>query len=101
MPSDALSLAVFVGCEIEDIRLREHLLELGDLRLLLRVDEIERLEVLLYVNAQAAKARLQFLRDVFASRDVADVTYRRFDHEIRAEIAPNGLRFRGRLDDDQ
>ena len=57
VPGDGLALAVLIGGEEELVGLGEQLLELPDLRLLVGVDDVERLEVVLDVDAEAAHAR--------------------------------------------
>ena len=101
VPGDRLALAVFVGREQELVGLRELAAQVGDDRLLLRVDDVERLEVVVDVDAEA-RPRLLLLRRRNlggAVRQVADVADRGLDHVVLAEVARDRLRLGGRLDD--
>jgi hypothetical protein len=102
VPGDRLPLAILVRREQELVGAREQLPQLGHLALLVGVDEVERLEVLLDVDAERAEARPLLLRDLgSALRQVANVTDARLDHELGAEIAGDRPRLGGRLDDDE
>ena len=52
VPGDRLALAVGVGGEVELVGVLEQALELGDLGLLVRADDVERLEVVVDVDAE-------------------------------------------------
>ena len=56
VPGDRLALAVFVRREQELVRVLELRLQVGDDLLLARVDDVERLEVLVDVHAEARPA---------------------------------------------
>ena len=101
MPGDRLALAVFVRREQELVGVLELRLEVGDDLLLARVDDVQRLEVLVDVDAEAGPGlALQLGRDLRGVvRKVADVADRRFDHIVRAQIAGDRLRLGGRLHD--
>src|SRR5579884_2929651 len=103
MPGDSLALAVLVRREQQLVGLLQLLLQVGDDLLLARVDDVERLEVVLDVDAEA-RPRLALagggdLRG--AVRQVADVADGRLDHVARAEVARDRLRLRRALHDHQ
>ena len=101
VPGDRLAFAVFVCREQQLVGLGELAAQVRDDRLLLRVDDVERLEVVVDVDAEA-RPRLLLLRGRNlgrAVREVADMADRRFDHVVLAEVARNRLRLGGRLDD--
>jgi len=103
MPGDRLPFAVFVGREVEGVRLAQQLLELADVLLLVGVDDVERREVVLHIDAELAELRaLEVRGDVLgALGEVTDVPDRRLHHEVGAEIARDGLGLRRGLDDHQ
>ena len=103
VPGDRLALAVFVGREQELVGLLQELLQLADLLLLVRVDDVERLEVVLDVDAEPRPLLLLvLLGDVGgALGEVADVADARLDDEVVPEVALDRPRLRGRLDDHQ
>ena len=102
VPGDRLALAVLVRREQELVGLGELLLEVGDDSLLVRVDDVVRLELVLDVDAELAVLRALFLRDVrCALRQVADVTDAGLDGEAAAEVAGDRPRLGGGLDDDE
>ena len=103
VPGDRLALAVFIRREQELVGVLQQLLQLGDLALLVRVDDVERLELVLDVDAEPCPGLLlELLRDLRgAVREVANVADARFDHVVLAEIAGDGLRLRRALDDHQ
>ena len=69
---------------------------------LVGVDDVERLEPVLDVDAELAVLRALLLRDVRrALREVADVTDAGLDGEAAAEVAGDGPRLGGGLDDDE
>ena len=75
MPGDGLALTVLVGGEIELVDATQGVTQLLDDVLLVRVDDVGRLEVVVDVDRQA----LGF--------QVADVAHRRLHHEVAAEEA--------------
>ena len=85
VPGDRLALAVLVRREQELVGVGEQLLQLRDRLLLVRVDDVERLEVVLDVDAEARpRLLLVLLRDVGgALGKVADVADARLDDEVR------------------
>ncbi len=102
VPGDGLALAVLVGREVELGGVLELALELADLLLLVRVDDVVGLEVVLDVDPELPeRALLHLRRHLRRGRDVADVAYRRLDVPVRPQIARDRLRLRGRLDDDE
>src|SRR5438093_444707 len=103
VPGDRLALAVFVRRQQELVGLLQELLQLADLLLLVGIDDVERLEVVLDIDAEARPLLLLvFLRDVGgALGQVADVADARLDDEIVAEIALDRPCLGGRLDDHQ
>ena len=102
VPGDRLALAVFVGREQELVGVLEERLQLGDLLLLVRVDDVERAEVVLDVDAEPRPLLLLVLsRDVRgALRKVADVADGGLDDEVRTEVSRDGPGLRRGLDDD-
>ena len=103
VPRDRLALAVFVRCQVELVGALEELLQVGHHRLLRRRDDVERLEAVVDVDAQARPAlTLVGGRDlVGAAGQVADVTDRRLDDEVGSEHPADGARLGRRLDDDE
>ena len=103
VPGDRLALAVFVRCEQELVGVLQELLQLADLLLLVRVDDVERQEVVLDVDAEPGPfLLLVLLRDVRrALRQVANVANARLDDEAVAEEALDRPRLRRGLDDDE
>ena len=102
VPRDGLALAVLVRREQELVGLGELLLEIGDDPFLVGVDDVERLEPVLDVDAELAVLRALLLRDVRrALREVADVTDAGLDREAAAEVAGDGPRLGGGLDYDE
>ncbi len=102
MPGDRLALAVFVCCEQELVDVLELALQVGDDALLVGVDDVVRLEVLLDRDAEGAVLAAHLLRNVRrAVREVADVADARLDQKAVAEVARDGLRLRGALDDNE
>jgi hypothetical protein len=103
MPGDRLAFAVFIGREQELVGGGEELLQLADLLPLVRVDDVERLEVVLDVDAEAGPCLLLvLLGDVGrALRQIADVADARLHDEVVAEIAGDRLGLRRGLDDDE
>src|ERR1700730_61446 len=103
MPGDRLALAVFVCCKQKLVRVLQELLQLIDPLLLVRIDDVERTELVLDVHAEPSPLLLLiFLRDVrSALGQVADVTNARLDDEIVSEIALDRARLGRRFDDHQ
>ena len=102
VPRDRLALAVLVRREQQLVGLRELLLQIRDDPLLVRVDDVVRLELVLDVDAELAVPRPVFLRHVGgALREVADVPDARLDDEVAPEVAGDRARLGGGLDDDE
>ena len=102
MPGDRLALAVFVGREQELVGVLEERAELGDLLLLVGVDDVERAEAVLDVDAETRPFLLLVLgRDVGgALRKVANMADGGLDHEVGTEVPGDRPRLRRGLDDD-
>ena len=103
VPGDRLALAVTVRRQIELVDALEQVLQLGDGALLLRADDVERLEVLLDVDPETGP-RLRFVlrRDVGrVARQVTDVSAGRLDDVVGPEIAGDFARLGRRLDYDE
>ena len=103
VPGDRLALAVLVRREQELVGVPQLALELGDDALLVRVDDVLRLEALLDRRRRACRTSLRFsLRDLRGPLgQVADVPDARLDHVIRAQVAGDGLGLGRRFDDDE
>ena len=101
VPGDRLALAVFVRREQELVGVLQLRLQVGDDLLLARVDDIERLEVVVDVDAEAGpRLALVLRRDLGrVVGQVADVADRRLDDVVGAEVAGDRLRLGRRLDD--
>ncbi len=96
MPGDGLALTVGVGGEVQLVGILEQALELGDLRLLLRADDVQRLEVVVDVHTEARPRLTLVLRGHVrsASREVANVADRRLHHVILPEVGRDLLGLR-------
>ncbi len=103
MPGDRLALAILVRREQELGGALELPLQLLDLLLLVGIDDVQRLERVLDIDAESSpRFLLRGGRDVCgAVREVANVADRGFDDVAVAEIPGNGLCLGGRLDDDE
>ncbi len=103
MPGDRLALAILVRREQELLRVGQPLAQLADLALLVGVDDVQRLEVVLDVDAETGPGLLlELVRDLLrAGRQVANVADRGIDHEVVAEVRGDRPRLRRRLDDHQ
>ena len=84
VPGDRLALAVLVGGEVQLAGVLEQVLELPDLVPLLAGDDVERLEVVVDVDAEAGpRLALVGRRDVGGvARQVPDVADRRLDEVV-------------------
>jgi hypothetical protein len=97
VPGDRLALAVLICREEELVGVLQELLELGDLLLLVGVDDIERLEAMINIDSESGpRLALEFRRDIGRSlgkiADVADAGL----HDVPvAEITRDGLGLRG------
>ena len=103
MPGDRLPFAVFVCREQELVGVLELRLQVADDRFLLRVDDVERLELVVDVHAEARPRLLLLVCGNLGGvvREVADVADRRLDHVVLAEVAGDRLGLRRGLDDHQ
>ena len=103
VPGDRLALAVFVRREQELGGVLQLALELVDLLLLVGIDDVERLERVIDVDAEAGpRLLLHRGRNVGgAIRKIADVADRRFHDVAVAEVPGNGLCLGRGLDDDE
>ena len=103
MPGDGLALTVGVGREVELVDLLELRPQVGDLLLLVRADDVERGETVLDIDTEPRPRLLLVLRGHIGgtTRKVTDVTDRRLDDVVVAEIRRDLLRLRLRLDNDQ
>jgi hypothetical protein len=103
VPGDRLALAVLVRREQELVGVGEQLLQLADLLPLVRVDDVEGLELVVDVDAEPRpRLLLVLLGNVGgALGEVADVADARLDDEALAEVARDRLRLCGGLDDDE
>ena len=101
VPGDRLALAILVCREQQLVGALQLGLQIGDDLLLARVDDVERLELLVDVDAQARPGlALQRGGDLGGRvREVADVPDRRLDHVAVAQVARDRLRLGRRLDD--
>ena len=103
VPGDGLALAVGVRGEQQLVDALERVAQLGDLALLLRRHDVERLELVVDVHAEPGpRLALVLGRDVRgAARQVADVADRRLDDVVLAQVRRDLLGLGGRLDDHQ
>ena len=103
VPGDGLALAVTVSGQIELVDVFEQALELGDGALLLGADDVERLEVVIDVDAEPGpRLGLVLRRHVGGGpRQVADVPAGRLDDVVGAQVTGDFARLGGRLDDDE
>src|SRR5439155_5377779 len=103
VPGDRLAFAVLVRREQELVRVGELLAQVGDDLLLVGVDDVERLEAVVDVDAEPSpRLLLHRSRDLArAVGKVADVADARRHDEVVSEITRDRLRLRGRLDDDE
>ncbi len=88
VPGDGLALAVAVRGQVQLVDVLEQVLQLGDGALLLRADDVERLEVVVDVHPEAGP-RLGLVLGGHVSgvaRQVADVAAGRFDDVVGAQI---------------
>ena len=101
VPGDRLALAILVRREPQLVGVLELRPQARDDLLLLRIDDVERLEIGVDVDAEARpRLLLLLLRHLRgAVRKVADVADRRLDDVVVAEVTRDGLRLGGRLDD--
>ena len=103
VPGDRLALAVFICGEVELGGVLDQALELGDLLFAVGADDVDRLEAVLGVDADACpRQALVLRRDVGGvAWQVTDVADRGLDGVVGTEVAADRLRLRRRLDDHQ
>ncbi len=103
VPGDGLSLAVLIGREYEFARVLHQRLQLADVVLLVRADDVERLEVVVGVDAEAGPLlTLVGLGHIGGiARQVADVADRRLDHVVAAQVLRELAGLGRGLDDDE
>ena len=103
MPADRFALAVFIGREEDLVDVLEEGAELGDLLLLLRGHDVERLEIVLDVDAEPGPLLLlEFCRDLLCGGgEITDVSNARLDDIAVVKELRNGSRLRRRLHDDE
>ena len=96
VPGDRLALAIFVRREQELVGVRELRPQIRDDGLLLRIDDVERLEVLIDVDAEPGPRLLLVLGRHLcgAVREVADMADRRLDHVVLPEVPGDRLGLR-------
>ena len=103
VPGDGLALAVTVRRQVELVDVLEQRLELGDRALLLRADDVERLEVVVDVDAEA-RPRLALVLGghVGGARGRSRMwPTRRLDDVAGAQVAGDFARLGRRLDYDE
>ena len=103
VPRDRLALTILIRRQQDAVDIGEHRLQLGDLLLLRRLDNVERLEVVLDVDAKPCPLLLLELGGDLrrVRREVTDVPDARLDDEVLTQELLEGLRLGGRLDDDE
>ena len=103
MPGDRLALAVTVRGQVELVDVLEQVLQLGDGALLVRADDVERLEVGVDVDAEPRpRLRLVLGGHVGGSPgQVADVPAGGLDDVVGAQVASYFARLGRRLDYDE
>ena len=102
VPSDSLTFAVLISCQEEFVGLFEELLELGDLFLLVGIDNVIRGEAILDVDGEAPVGTLLHvggqLRGLW---QVANVTDRGGHMVVGSQVSFDRRRLSGRLHDHQ
>ena len=103
VPGDCLALAVLISGEQEFVGVLEQALELGYLLALVAVHDVERLEVVVHVDAEPGPRLAAVLgRDLRgAVGHVADVADAGLDHVSLAEVPGDRPGLRRRLDNDE
>ena len=103
VPGNGLTLAILIRGQIEDVGLLQQALEIRHLLFLVGVDDVQRLEVVVDIDARLGP-RLILVggRNIRGPhRQVADVADGRLHDKTLAEVAGNGLGLSRGLDDDQ
>ena len=102
VPGDRLALAVLIRGEVELVGRLQRPLELGDLLLLVGVDDVVGREVVVDVDAEPPeRPALDLGRHLARRGDVADVADGGLDEPVLAQIARDRLGLGRALDDDQ
>ncbi len=102
VPRDGLALAVLIGGEVELVGVLQSALELGDLLLLVRVDDVVRRETVVDVDGElAVRALLHVGGHLARRRQVTDVPDAGIDDVVAAQIRRDLVALRGRFDDDE
>ena len=102
VPSDSLTLAVLISCQEEFVGLFQELLELGDLFLLVGIDNVIRGEAVLDVDGEAPVGPLLHVGGQFRGLwQVADVTDRCGHMVVGSQVSFDRRRLSGRLHDHQ
>ena len=103
MPGDGLSLAVAVSGQVQLVGVGEQALELAYLLALVAVDDVQRLEAVVHIDAETGPRLGLVGRGNLCgpAGQVSDVADGRLHHEAGAEVARDGLRLGGRLHDHQ
>ena len=103
VPGDGLALAVFIGGEQQFVGVLEQALELGHLLPLVAVHDVERLEVVVHVDAEPGPRLAAVLgRDLRgAVGHVPDVAHAGLDHVALTEVPGYRPGLRRGLDDDE
>jgi hypothetical protein len=103
VPGDCFAFTVLICCEDQLIGIFKELFELINLLLLIGVDDIERGEFVLDIDALARPGKLlKLLWDVRGPLwQVADMSNRGFYYITLAKIASDFLRFGRGLNDDE
>ena len=103
VPGDGLALAILIRREVQLVGVLDERLELVDLLPAVWADDVERLEIVLGVDAEPRPRLTLVLRRHVGgvARQVADVTDRRLDDVPRTEVPADRLRFGRGLDDHQ
>ena len=102
VPGNGLTLAVFIGSEIELVCVFQGGLQVANGFALAGRNGIHRLEVVFDVYRELAnRGLLELRRHVFGVDQITDVPNRGQDLEIVAQVLANGFGFGRRLDDDQ
>jgi hypothetical protein len=103
VPRDGLALAILIGREVDLVDPLHEVLQLLDLIAPVGRHHVQRLEVVVDVDAEAGPG-FPLVRGGHVGRtagQIADVADGRLDHVPRAEVAGDGLRLGGGLDDDE
>ena len=102
VPSDSLTLAVLISCQEEFVGLFQEFLELGDLFLLVGIDNVIRGEAVLDVDGEAPVGALLHIGRKFRGLwKVANVTDRGGHMVVGSQVSFDRRRLSGRLHDHQ